>query len=104
MLGVFTCAYVNMNCFRSLLDQLKELQALVASIRPTKIQAGIIVMVLCRASCVISMFPVKMTLEEQRDAVAKYAPKIGVGVLSAVFFQPIEAIKAIFPGIETFLI
>ena len=75
MLGVFTCANVNMNCFRSLLDQLKELQAQVASTLPTKVQAEIIVME------IISIFPVKMTPEEQRDAVAKYAPKTGESLL-----------------------
>ena len=75
MLGVVICTNVNMNCFRSLLDQLKELQAQVASTLPTKVQAEIIVME------IISIFPVKMTPEEQRDAVAKYAPKTGESLL-----------------------
>ena len=52
MLGVVICTNVNMNCFRSLLDQLKELQALVASTCPTKVQAGIF-LVVCRATSVI---------------------------------------------------
>ena len=75
MLGVFICANVNMNCFRSLLDQLKELQAQVASTLPTKVQADIFAM------AVISIFPVKMTPEEQKDAVAKYAPETGESLL-----------------------
>ena len=53
MLGVVICTNVNMNCFRSLLDQLKELQALVASTCPTKVQAGTFSVVVCRATSVI---------------------------------------------------
>ena len=52
MLGVVICTNVNMNCFRSLLDQLKELQAQVASTCPTKVQAGTF-SVVCRATSVI---------------------------------------------------
>lgn len=80
MLGVFTCTYVNMNCFRSLLDQLKELQALVASTHPTKAQAGTCLMVLFLAFGLV-LFPINNAPGEQKEAVAKYAPAIGKSLL-----------------------
>ena len=51
------------------------IKAQVASTLPTKVQADIFAM------AVISMFPVKMTPEEQKDAVAKYAPETGESLL-----------------------
>ena len=80
MLGVVTCTNVNMNCFRSLLDQLKELQALVASTHPTKAQAGTCLMVLFLAFGLV-LFPINNAPGEQKEAVAKYAPAIGKSLL-----------------------
>lgn len=61
---------------KSLLDQLKELQALVASTHPTKAQAGTCLMVLFLAFGLV-LFPINnMNLGEQKDTVAKYAPAI----------------------------
>lgn len=60
---------------KSLLDQLKELQALVASTHPTKAQAGTCLMVLFLAFGLV-LFPINNAPGEQKEAVAKYAPAI----------------------------
>lgn len=60
---------------KSLLDQLKELQALVASTHPTKAQAGTCLMVLFLAFGLV-LFPINNNLGQQKDSVAKYAPAI----------------------------
>lgn len=60
---------------KTLLDQLKELQALVASTHPTKAQAGTCLMVLFLAFGLV-LFPIKNGPGEQKEAVAKYAPAI----------------------------
>ncbi len=61
---------------RSLLDQLKELQALVASTHPTKAQAGTCLMVLFLAFGLV-LFPINKMPGEQKNSVATYAPAIG---------------------------
>lgn len=60
---------------KTLLDQLKELQALVASTHPTKAQAGTCLMVLFLAFGLV-LFPINNGPGEQKEAVAKYAPAI----------------------------
>lgn len=60
---------------KSLLDQLKDLQALVASTHPTKAQAGTCLMVLFLAFGLV-LFPINNAPGEQKEAVAKYAPAI----------------------------
>ncbi|KAJ7384589.1 cAMP response element binding [Desmophyllum pertusum] len=62
---------------KSLLDQLKDLQALVASTHPTKAQAGTCLMVLFLAFGLV-LFPINNTSipGEQKSSVASYAPAI----------------------------
>lgn len=62
---------------RSLLDQLKELQALVSSTHPTKAQAGTCLMVLFLAFGLV-LFPINSSMPgEQKSSVTSYAPAIG---------------------------
>ncbi|KAL9986357.1 hypothetical protein ACROYT_G000495 [Oculina patagonica] len=60
---------------KSLLDQLKELQALVASTHPTKAQAGTCLMVLFLAFGLV-LFPINKMPGEQENSVTSYAPAI----------------------------
>lgn len=60
---------------KSLLDQLKELQALVASTHPTKAQAGTCLMVLFLAFGLV-LFPINNMPGEQKTSVSSYAPAI----------------------------
>lgn len=60
---------------KSLLDQLKELQSLVASTQPTKAQAGTFLMVLFLAFG-LALFPVNSKLGEQKEEGAPYASAV----------------------------
>lgn len=60
---------------KTLLDQLKELQALVASTHPTKAQAGTCLMVLFLAFGLV-LFPINNNFAEQKSSVRNYAPAI----------------------------
>ena len=70
---------------RSLLDQLKELQALVASTHPTKAQTGTCLMVLFLAFGLV-LFPINNNFVEQKNSVATYAPAIGKLLFSTNYY------------------
>lgn len=61
---------------RSLLDQLKELQALVSSTHPTKAQAGTCLMVLFLAFGLV-LFPINNIPGEHKTSVSSYETAIG---------------------------
>ena len=71
---------------RTLLDQLKELQALVASTHPTKAQTGTCLMVLFLAFGLV-LFPINnVNLNgEQKNSAATYAPAVGMLLFSTKY-------------------